>query len=119
MAYSGYRMRRLAFISALLVLAAVAIWLSISRGQPRPTGSWAVTADGCSVPVGTPTVNAPGPVCGTREAVTFCVYQNQRYGIGEQFAAADRCNTCACTAGGEVRCSNLYRCAKQAVNARG
>lgn len=112
MAYSRYRMRRLAFIGAVLAIAAVAMWLSISRGHPRTTGSWALTADGCFVPVGTPTVNAPGPICGTPQAVTSCIYRNQRYGIGEQFAARDGCNTCACGEGGQVSCSNLSRCVR-------
>lgn len=103
-------------------LVVLVVWLSQPRAserqpinQSRPSVSgWELTNAGCYRAIGTPTEPAPGAVCGSGE-VTFCVYQNQRYGIGERFAAQDECNTCVCDEATrqvvctELACGNLNR----------
>lgn len=103
---------RLTLLVIVLAVVGAAVWWRETR-KLQSTGSWAITSSGCYVPVGTPKQGSPGPVCGTKEAVTYCVYRNQRYGIGEQFAAEDRCNTCSCGLAGEVACSDLSQCANK------
>jgi len=45
-----------------------------------------------------------------------CVYEGETYGIGEEFTAADGCNTCRCIASGEISCSSDV-CPPQDVDA--
>lgn len=42
-----------------------------------------------------------------------CLYNGKRYRVGESFSSEDGCNSCSCTAGGQVACT-LRACASEA-----
>lgn len=67
-----------------------------------------MTESGCYLPVGQPDTVAPGPVCGSLQALQYCEFQGQLYAPGERFAAVDACNTCTCDPGTRtVHCTEM------------